>query len=178
MDEKMNGGVQMVHEERKMLAWHETMELHELVAFQTLGLMKLKMSYKKVADHELKELYKKCIHELESHINELLKFYPSAQGYQGRDEEKSEDLREDAGFYAGELLALEKAQVRCLAAAITETATAGLRKTFTNQLVAAIHGHERISNYMLKHGYYPSYDLGHLLGKDIENAHKALKMDY
>lgn len=24
------------------LAWHETLDLHELVAFQTIGLMKLK----------------------------------------------------------------------------------------------------------------------------------------
>lgn len=172
------GGVQMVHEERKMLAWHETMELHELVAFQSLGLMKLKMSFKKVPEQELKELYRKCIHELEANLNELIKFYPSAQGYKGRSEEQSEDLREDAGFYAGKLLSLSKSSVRNLAAAITETATPGLRKTFTNQLIAAIHGHERIYNYMLKHGYYPSYDLGHLLGMDIHNAQKALKMEY
>jgi len=165
----------MEHEERKKLAWHETLELHELVAYQSAGLMKLKMSINRVSDHELKELYKKCIHDLEGNIKELLKFYPSAQGYQAREDE---DLREDMGFFAGDLLGLSKTLVKNLAAAITETATPALRKTFTNQLMGAIHGHERVYNYMHKHGYYPSYDLGLLLGHDIENAQKALRMKF
>jgi len=174
-DEKMNGGIRMEHEERKLLAWHETMELHELVGFQSIALMKLKMSFKKVTDHELQDLYKKCIHELEANIKELLKFYPQAQGYHERD---VEDVREDSSFFAGDLLSQSKELVHCLSHAITETATPALRKTFTNQLLAAIHGHERIYNYMLKHGYYPSYDLGQLLGHDIHNAQTALKMKY
>lgn len=167
----------MEHEERKLLAWHETLELHELVAFQSVGLMKLKMSLKKITDAELKEIYKKCIHDLEGNLKELLKFYPSAQGYQARDEEE-EALREDPGFYAGDLLGLSKTLVRNLSVAITETATPYLRKTFTSQLIGAIHGHERIFNYMYKHGYYPAYDLGQLLGHDIETAQKALKMRF
>ncbi|MCL6574081.1 MAG: spore coat protein [Bacillus sp. (in: Bacteria)] len=165
----------MEHEERKLLAWHETLELHEIVAFQSLGLMKLKMSLKKVTDPELKELYKKCIHDLEGNLKELLKFYPSAQGSPARDEE---EMREDMGFFASDLLGLSKTLVRNLAIAITETATPALRKTFSKQLLSAIHGHERVFNYMLKHGYYPAYDLGLLLGHDIENAHKALKMKF
>lgn len=163
----------MGQDERKLLAWHETLELHELVAFQSSGLMKLKMSISKVTDHELKELYKKCIQDLEGNLKELLKFYPSAQGYQGRVEE---DFREDMGFFAGDLLGISKTLVRNLAGAITETATPALRKTFSNQLIGAIHGHERVFNYMHKHGYYPAYDLGLLLGHDIENAQKALRM--
>jgi len=161
------------HQERKLLAWHETLELHELVAFQSLGLMKLKMSINKVTDPELRELYRKCIHDLEGNLRELLKFYPSAQGYQAREEE---EVREDIGFFAGDLLALSKTLVRNLAVAITETATPALRKTFTNQLTGAIHGHERVFNYMHKHGYYPAYDLGLLLGHDIQNAQKAINM--
>lgn len=162
----------MTQEERKLLAWHETLELHEIVAFQSIGLMKLKMSIKKVTDPELKELYRKCIHDLTDNLNELLRFYPNAQGYQARDE----DVREDTAFFAGDLLALSKELVRCLAAAITETATPALRKAFTNQLIGAIHGHERVYNYMHKHGLYPSHDLGVLLGHDIDNAKKALQM--
>ncbi|WHY76903.1 spore coat protein [Neobacillus sp. WH10] len=165
----------MEHEERKLLAWHETLKLHELVAYQSSGLMKLKMSITKVTDNELKDLYKKGIHDLEGNLKELLKFYPSAQGYQAREEE---DLREDMGFFASDLLGLSKGLVYNLATSITETATPALRKTFTNQLMGAIHGHERVYNYMYKHGYYPSYDLGHLLGHDIENAQKALRMKY
>jgi len=165
----------MEQDERKTLAWHETLELHELVAFQSVGLMKLKMSYKKVPDDELQEIYKKCIHELEHNLGELLKFYPSAPGYQSRDDE---DSREDIGFYAADLLALSKTLVRNLGIAVTETATPALRNVFTKQLVAGIKGHERIYNYMYKQGLYPSYDLGRLLGHDIENAQKALKMKY
>ncbi|MFL6554803.1 MAG: spore coat protein [Bacillus sp. (in: firmicutes)] len=166
----------MEHEGRKLLAWHETLELHELVAFQSVGLMKLKMAIKKIPDPELKELYRKCIHDLEGNLRDLLKFYPSAPGYKTRDDE--EDLREDVGFFAGDLLGLSKTLVRNLSIAITETATPSLRKTFTNQLIGAIHGHERIYNYMHKHGYYPSYDLGQLLGHDVENAQKALRMGF
>lgn len=162
-------------ENRKLLAWHETLELHELVAFQSLGLMKLKMSIKKVTDSELRELYRLCIQDLEKNLNELLKYYPSAQGYQAREEE---EVREDIGFFAGDLLALSKTMVRNLSVAITETATPALRRTFTNQLMGAIQGHERVYNYMHKHGYYPSYDLGRLLGHDIENAQKALRMRF
>jgi len=162
-------------ENRKLLAWHETLELHELVAFQSLGLMKLKMSIKKVTDAELRELYRLCIQDLEKNLNELLKYYPSAQGYQAREEE---EVRQDIGFFAGDLLALSKTMVRNLSVAITETATPALRRTFTNQLMGAIQGHERVFNYMHKHGYYPSYDLGLLLGHDIENAQKALKMRF
>ena len=165
----------MEQENRKKLAWHETLELHEMVAFQSLGLMKLKMSINKVTDSELRELYRLCIQDLEKNLNELLKYYPSAQGYQAREEE---EVREDIGFFAGDLLALSKTMVRNLSVAITETATPALRRTFTNQLMGAIHGHERVFIYMHKHGYYPSYDLGLLLGHDIEIARKALKMRF
>ncbi|TWD97430.1 spore coat protein F [Neobacillus bataviensis] len=165
----------MEQENRKLLAWHETLELHELVAFQSLGLMKLKMSIKKVTDAELSELYRLCIQDLEKNLNELLKYYPSAQGYQAREEE---EVRQDIGLFAGDLLALSKTMVRNLSVPITETATPALRRTFTNQLMGAIQGHERVFNYMHKHGYYPSYDLGLLLGHDIENAQKALKMRF
>nr|WP_263324838.1 spore coat protein [Neobacillus sp. Marseille-Q6967] len=165
----------MEQEERRTLAWHETLEMHELVAFQSIGLMKLKLSFNKVPDNELKELYRKCIHELEGNLRELMKFYPSAPGYQGREED---DYREDVGFYAGDLLALSKSLVRNLGVAITETATPALRNVLTKQLNAAIKGHERVYNYMYKNGLYPSYDLGRLLGHDIEMAQKALRMKF
>jgi spore coat protein F len=164
----------MSHEERKTLAWHETLELHEMVAFQSIGLMKLKMSFKKIQDPDLRELYRLCIQDLESNLKELLKFYPNAPVQQGREE----NSREDASFFAGDLLGLSKTLVRNLAGAITETATPALRKVFTNQLTAGIKGHERIFNYMYKHGYYPAYDLGVLLGHDMETAKKALNMGF
>jgi spore coat protein F len=45
------------HIKPKHLAWHETLDLHELVAFQATGLIKLKKSVRKVKDTELRNLY-------------------------------------------------------------------------------------------------------------------------
>ncbi len=81
------------------------------------------MSYKKVPDTELQELYNKCIHELEHNISELLKFILPLQVIRRDDED---DYREDVGFYAGDLLALSKTLIRSLSIAITETATPAL----------------------------------------------------
>ncbi|MBV7505736.1 hypothetical protein KW850_10770 [Bacillus sp. sid0103] len=41
---------------KKLLAWHGTLELHKLVAFQFVGLMKFKMSLNIITDAELKEI--------------------------------------------------------------------------------------------------------------------------
>lgn len=161
-----------VLEERKTLAWHETLELHELVAFQSTGLMKLKMAVKKITDPELRDIYMKAIKDLELHITELIQYYSMAPTSSSRNESVG-----DLAFYAGDLLAFFKTAVRNYAIAITETATPALRKTLTNHLLRVIKGHARIYNYMYQKGYYPSYDLGQLLNNDIKLAHKALKMD-
>jgi spore coat protein F len=58
----------------KTLAWHETLEMDELVAFQSNGLMKLKMAIEKINDPDLKEIYIKNIQELELNISELIHF--------------------------------------------------------------------------------------------------------
>lgn len=36
-----------LHQQPQHLAWHETLEIHELVAFQSISLMKLKKAYSK-----------------------------------------------------------------------------------------------------------------------------------
>lgn len=54
--------------EHRHLAWHETMELHELTVFQSLGLMKLKKTYPKITDPELKKIYQQAIHSLTGNI--------------------------------------------------------------------------------------------------------------
>lgn len=164
----------MVIEERKTLAWHETLEIHELVAAQSNGLMKLKMSISKIKDHELKNVYKKTIEDMELNVKELLPFYPAAPIYDNREEVR----QKDAGFYAGDLLGFCKATVRNYAIAITETATPTLRKTFIKQLLRAIECHARIFNYMYKKGLYPAYHLDQLLSNDLKNAKKALSMKY
>ncbi|SEN24803.1 spore coat protein F [Mesobacillus persicus] len=159
---------------RNTLAWHETLELHELVAFQSVGLMKLKMSFRKIMDSELRGIYEKSIQGLERNINELMQFYSAAPVRTAR----NETLTNDFAFYAGDLLAFSKASVRNYAIAITETATPELRKVLTDQLNRGIKLHERVFRYMYKHGLYPSYDLGQLLTNDVNLAQKALSMDY
>ncbi|WP_067727483.1 spore coat protein [Oceanobacillus damuensis] len=155
------------------LAWHETLEVHELVAFQSIGLMKLKMFIGEVKDAELRKIYEHTIKGLENNLEELLRFYSLAP----RSEEEAErDM--DTGFFAGDLLAFAKTAVRNYAIAITETATPALRETLNKQLQAAIRTHEMIFNYMYRKSLYPSYDLEKLLQNDIRLASKAIKLRY
>ncbi|WP_077617620.1 spore coat protein [Bacillus sinesaloumensis] len=157
---------------QKTLAWHETLELHELVAFQSIGLMKLKDAIGKVKEKELKELYRQTIRDLEANLNELMAFYKMAP------RSEVDERRLDPVFYAGDLLAFAKTSVRNYAIAITETATPQLRNVFSKHLQKAIECHARVFNYMYKHGYYPSYDFEKLLANDVTLARKALSMKY
>ena len=49
----------MNHTYPKTLAWHESLEMHELVAFQAIGLMKLKTGLTNVKDPNLQRIYLK-----------------------------------------------------------------------------------------------------------------------
>jgi spore coat protein F len=159
-------------QQQQYLAWHETLELHELVAFQSIGLMKIKKSIAKVTCPTLKGIYETTIKELEGNLQELLKFYPMAP----RADLNPAEL--DKLFYAGDLLVFLKAGVRNYAVAITETATPQLRKVLAKQLQAAVHAHYRIYQYMYERGFYPSYDLEKLLGNDVVLATTAMGMKY
>lgn len=154
------------------LAWHETMELHELVAFQSTGLMKMKDCIKDIKDKELRSIYDHTIKELEKNLRELLQFYSIT----ARAEDETDFRNLGAGFYSAELLSFSKAAVKNYAAAITETATPELRETFEKQLEGAIETHSKVFSYMYKKGFYPAYDLEKLLQNDVKNAQKALKM--
>ena len=155
------------------LAWHETLELHELTAFQSNTLIQLKKTIGKIADPELKHLYHKAIKGIENNLRELLQFY-SYEPYPVRAEWDSRDA--DSGFYAGSLLGFAKSAVKNYAAAITETVTPALRQTFVNHLLNAIDLHYKVFGYMYQHGYYPAYDLEQLRVADVKNAEKALSM--
>lgn len=154
------------------LAWHETLELHELVAFQSVGLMKLKNAYPKIEDQELKNLYQHAINGLSSNIQELLEFYALAPS------ENMAYRNDDTPFFAGDLLALLKTGVRNYAIAITETATPAVRDVLKRQLMNTIDSHASVFNYMYKRGYYPSYDLHELLKNDVSLANQALSKPF
>ena len=161
----------MNHHSPKTLAWHETLEMHELVAFQAIGLMKLKTGLNNIKDSNLQRIYLQTIEELKTNLNELLQFYPSAP-HPG----ESSDYRITDSFLAGDLLAFTKSAVRNYAVAITETATPALRAVLMKQLNLAVNGHERIYSYMYANGLYPSYDLNKLLQNDIKLARNAISM--
>ena len=154
----------------KSLAWHETLEIHELVASQANQLMDLKSSLRNIKDPELKKVYMKAINGLERNIRELLQFFPAAP------HPRSEDSRANENVKTGQLLGMAKTNVRNYAAAITETATPQLRKVLKRHLNDGIDLHESIFNYMYQHGLYPAYDLEKLLNNDMDNATKALNM--
>lgn len=156
------------------LAWHETLEIHELVAFQSIALMKLKHAIGEIKDKKVRHLYLDTIKDLEKHITELLQFYSLAP----RVDEATDIRNLSTGFYIGDLLTLAKTSVKTYATAITETATPALRKILIKHLQTCIQSHGKVFQYMHENGMYPAYNLKALLQHDIENANMALKMHY
>ncbi|WP_096273598.1 spore coat protein [Paucisalibacillus globulus] len=166
MEESMN-------RQPQHLAYHETLEIHELVAFQSIGLMKLKKAIVDVQDENLRTLYQRTIGDLENNLKELLQFYGMAPRA-----EAANPLELGTGFYAGDLLALAKTSVRNYAIAITETATPMVRETLTNHLQKAIQCHADVFNFMYENGMYPAYNLEKLLENDMNMANMAIDMNY
>lgn len=158
-------------DERRTLAWHETLKMHELVAFQSNGLIKLKKMIREVKDPQLRQLYNVSIQGVEQNLRELLPFFPQAPHREDEEEERA-----DNPFYSGDLLGFAKTSVRSYAIAITETATPQLRNVLVKQLNAAIQLHAQVYRYMYQHGYYPSYNLSELLKNDVRNANRAISM--
>jgi spore coat protein F len=156
------------------LAWHETLEIHELVAFQAIGLVKLKTAFPEITSPELKNLYNQAIMAITNNLNELVQFYPLAPN-PGREEDERVDI---LPFYAGDLLALAKTSVRNYSIAVTETATPVLRSVLTKQLLGAIELHGSVYQYMYERNLYPSYNLNQLLQNDINIVQKALAMPF
>lgn len=154
------------------LAWHETLELHELTAYQSNQLIHFKMVVHDVKDPQLNALYVETIQAVEQNLQELLQYYPLAPTGV-RKETKGIDL---TAFYAGQLLGFLKTAVRSYAIGITETATPQLRDTFQKQLNAAIALHAKVFYFMLERGIYPSYDLPKLLQNDVKTANQALSL--
>lgn len=154
------------------LAWHETLEMHELTAYQSNNLMNFKMVLSDIKDPRLHALYIEAIKGVEMNLKELLQFYPEAPMYS----RNSEDGMDLTAFYAGQLLGFAKTSVRSYAIAITETATPKLRETFVKQLNNAIVLHAKVFNFMYERGLYPAYNLNQLLANDVKNANKAINL--
>lgn len=153
------------------LAWHETLEIHELTAFQANHLMAFKMSVHDIKDPELHGLYMEAIQGVEQNLKELLPYYSEAPT--GTRSLSGPDL---TAYYAGHLLGFAKTSVRSYAIAITEAATPSVRETLQKQLNKAIELHGKVFYFMYARGLYPSYNLKQLLENDVKNANKALSL--
>lgn len=151
------------------LAWHETLDMHELVMFQANHLIAFKMQLNEVKDSELHALYVESIRSIEQNLKELLVYYPKAPTAT-----RADSVDDMTAFYAGHLLGFAKTAVRNYAIAITETATPQLRETLQKQLNSAIMLHGKIYYFMHERGLYPSYHLDQLLALDVTVANKAL----
>lgn len=65
--------------EKQTLAFHETMDTHEMLNFKTVCLMKSKMMQGICFDNELKALMEKDVNQSVKAINELKRFYEGAR---------------------------------------------------------------------------------------------------
>ncbi|MBM7694409.1 hypothetical protein JOC77_003870 [Peribacillus deserti] len=75
---------------------------------------------------------------------------------------------------ASDFLISAKSAIKMYAFAITETATPELRDSLHNQLNEAIDMHDRISSYMISHGYYHPVNVQEQLALDTKTVNTAL----
>lgn len=153
------------------LAWHESLELHELLTFQANCLIQLKMSVRKVIHHELHDLYLYSIKLVEKNLKDLLPYVENIPNEYSR-------CKNEQNFFAGDLLGAAKTTIKMYASAITETTSSELRSVFHRHLNIVISWYTKIFEYMNKNGLYPSFNLQKLLEKDAQNVQNALLMKY
>ncbi|MEK3822468.1 spore coat protein [Cytobacillus sp. FSL W8-0315] len=65
--------------EKKSLAYHETMETHEVLNLNTVSLLKSKLMQGLCFDNDLKALMEKNVQQSIAAINELKEFYKGAR---------------------------------------------------------------------------------------------------
>ncbi|PLR83100.1 spore coat protein [Bacillus canaveralius] len=65
--------------ESQELAWHETMETHEILNFKTVCLLRSKLMQGVCFDNDLKQLLEKDVQQSIQDVNELLNFYQQAK---------------------------------------------------------------------------------------------------
>jgi similar to spore coat protein len=65
--------------EKKSLAYHETMETHEVLNLKTVCLLKSKLMQGLCFDNDLKALMEKDVQQSVGAINELKEFYKGAR---------------------------------------------------------------------------------------------------
>jgi spore coat protein F len=110
------------------LAWHETLQLHEVVATLAHYMIAFKMQLANIQDPTLRGLYTETIRGFEQDMRDLLPYYEKAPIPPMRSDSREPDRPTPTGvdltaFYAGNLLVLFKMAIKNYAAVIMETAT-------------------------------------------------------
>lgn len=75
---------------------------------------------------------------------------------------------------AMDFLIAAKSGVRNYAMAVVEAGTPEIKETLTKQLEEAIDMHERISTYLMKHGWYHPWNRKEQIELDLQNIQTAL----
>ena len=78
---------------------------------------------------------------------------------------------------ATDFLVASKSAIKNYAAALAETTTPAVKNALHKQLEDAICTHERISTYMMNHGYYNAFDPQAQMSKDREASETVMKID-
>jgi similar to spore coat protein len=78
---------------------------------------------------------------------------------------------------AADFLTASKSAIKNYAAAIAESTTPEVKNTLHKQLEDAINTHERISTYMMNHGYYNAFDPKAQLSMDREASDTVMKIN-
>lgn len=155
----------------KTLAWHETLELHELIAAQSVGLVKIKKSMKKISDPQLRQLYSMSAKALEQNLREPSSLF-------------AKSLQHFSGRMNGLTCILMRVICWCWRKRPFETMRLrsrkrrlpSLRRVLVKQINAAIKLHEQVFYFMYQRGLYPAYNLVDLLKGDAMHAQKAISM--
>jgi len=71
-----------------------------------------------------------------------------------------------------------KSGVRNYAMAVTECATPEVKQIMMKQLDEAIDTHEKISNYMVKHGLSHPYQIPEQIQLDLKNIQTAMNISF
>ncbi|WP_123040308.1 spore coat protein [Cohnella candidum] len=77
---------------------------------------------------------------------------------------------------AMDMLISAKSGMKMCAVAVTESATPEVRAAFQKQLYEAIDTHEKLTDYMMRKGYYHPYNVQEQIRLDQTNAQTALSL--
>jgi similar to spore coat protein len=71
---------------------------------------------------------------------------------------------------ACDMLSGVKANIKCMAAALTETATPDVHQTLERHLQKALQFHQQLTQFMMQKGWYQPYDVDQMIQADFQQS--------